>query len=75
MPEKVILSYLEAILRVYNLHGRRDKIYKARIKILVKSMGLEEFKLQVEKVWLKLKDKADLILSEFKISKFKRILY
>ena len=71
VPEKVILSYLEAILRVYNLHGRRDNMYKARIKILVKSMGLEEFKLQVEKVWRKLKDKADLILSESKINKFK----
>ena len=39
LPEQDLLSYLEAILRVYNLHGRRDNIYKARIKILVHDLG------------------------------------
>jgi len=45
------LSYCEAILRVYNLHGRRDNAYKARIKILVKALGAEEFARQVEAEW------------------------
>ncbi|MEL6784527.1 MAG: nitrite/sulfite reductase, partial [Pseudomonadota bacterium] len=48
LPEKDLLSYCEAILRVYNLSGRRDNKYKARIKILVHETGLEELKEQVE---------------------------
>ena len=51
IAEADILSYLEAILRVYNRHGRRDNKYKARIKILVKATGLETFKAQVEAEW------------------------
>ena len=43
-----MLSYLEAVLRVYNRHGRRDNIYKARIKILVNELGLEEYRREVE---------------------------
>lgn len=43
-----LLDYLEAIMRVYNRHGRRDNKYKARIKILVNELGPEEFKRQVE---------------------------
>jgi sulfite reductase (NADPH) hemoprotein beta-component len=43
-----LLTYCEAVLRVYNLHGRRDNIYKARIKILVKALGAQEFARQVE---------------------------
>jgi len=46
-----LLGYLEAILRVYNRHGRRDNIHKARIKILVKSLGAERFREQVEAEW------------------------
>lgn len=46
-----ILSYLEAILRVYNLHGRRDNKYKARIKILVKAMGVTAFGEAVDEEW------------------------
>ncbi|MDP5070831.1 MAG: nitrite/sulfite reductase, partial [Congregibacter sp.] len=46
-----MLSYLEAILRVYNLHGRRDNKYKARIKILVKAMGIDAFRDAVEVEW------------------------
>ena len=49
-----LLPYLEAIMRVYNLHGRRDNIYKARIKILVNALGIEEFRRQVEAEWAKL---------------------
>ena len=48
VPEAEILDYLEAIMRVYNRHGRRDNKYKARIKILVSELGAEEFRRQVE---------------------------
>ncbi len=51
-----VLSYCEAVIRVYNIHGRRDNAYKARIKILVKALGIEEFKRQVEAEWAHLKD-------------------
>jgi sulfite reductase (NADPH) hemoprotein beta-component len=46
-----ILSYVEAILRVYNQYGRRDNIYKARIKILVHELGIEKFAAEVEQTW------------------------
>ena len=48
LPWPHMMSYCEAILRVYNRHGRRDNLYKARIKILLKALGLEEFTRQVE---------------------------
>lgn len=48
LPQEHLLAYLEAILRLYNLEGRRDNIYKARIKILVKAMGAEKFAERVE---------------------------
>jgi len=51
-----VLSYCEAVIRVYNIHGRRDNAYKARIKILVKALGIETFKQQVEEEWSHLKD-------------------
>ena len=51
LPKDYLLSYLEAILRVYNSHGRRDNLYKARIKILVNEMGLVEFREAVEAEW------------------------
>ena len=53
LPERHLLSYLDAILRVYNQYGRRDNKYKARIKILVESMGAEEFSRIVEEDWEK----------------------
>lgn len=56
LPERYLLSYLEAILRVYNLLGRRDNIYKARIKILVQQEGAEEFARLVEEEWQQIKD-------------------
>jgi sulfite reductase (NADPH) hemoprotein beta-component len=48
LPEKELVAYLEAIMRVYNLYGRRDNKYKARIKILVHEIGAEKFKSEVE---------------------------
>jgi sulfite reductase (NADPH) hemoprotein beta-component len=51
LPVGRLLSYLEAVLRVYNRHGRRDNIYKARLKILVAQLGVEEFARQVEAEW------------------------
>ncbi|WP_353643518.1 nitrite/sulfite reductase [Mesorhizobium sp. WSM2239] len=56
LPENELLSYCTAILRVYNLYGRRDNKYKARIKILVHETGAEEFARQVEAEWEALKD-------------------
>ena len=52
LPWRVLPSYLTALLRVYNRFGRRDNLYKARIKILVKALGTEEFARQVEGEWL-----------------------
>ncbi|NTV10437.1 MAG: nitrite/sulfite reductase, partial [Zoogloea sp.] len=56
LPWQHIMTYCEAILRVYNRHGRRDNMYKARIKILVKALGAAEFGRQVEAEWAHLKD-------------------
>ena len=51
LPQAELLNYFEAILRVYNRHGRRDNKYKARIKILVKDLTLEGFAQEVEDEW------------------------
>lgn len=51
LPKQDLLGYLEAILRVYNLEGRRDNIHKARIKVLVKAVGPEKFREMVEAEW------------------------
>lgn len=56
LEEKHLLTYLDAILRVYNLYGRRDNKYKARIKILVRAMGVQAFTEKVEEQWAHLKD-------------------
>ena len=56
LPWQHVMTYCESILRVYNQYGRRDNIYKARIKILVKALGIEEFKRQVEADWADIKD-------------------
>jgi sulfite reductase (NADPH) hemoprotein beta-component len=56
-----VLTYCEAIIRVYNLHGRRDNAFKARIKILVKALGIEEFRRQVEEEWQHLKNSPNTI--------------
>jgi sulfite reductase (NADPH) hemoprotein beta-component len=65
LEKKHLLSYLEAILRIYNLFGRRDNKYKARIKILVKESGLEKFSELVEQEWLLIRD--DLQLNDDRI--------
>ncbi|MDC7682741.1 nitrite/sulfite reductase [Asticcacaulis sp. BYS171W] len=54
VPGEKLLSYLEAALRVYNRYGRRDNIYKARIKILVSALGPQEYARQVEEEWASL---------------------
>jgi sulfite reductase (NADPH) hemoprotein beta-component len=56
LPMADLLSYCEAILRVYNRYGRRDNIHKARIKILVKSLGIAAFRDEVEAEWLASRD-------------------
>src|ERR1700743_1037894 len=53
-----LLSYVEAIMRVYNQYGRRDNIYKARIKILVHELGIEKFAQEVEEEWQQPRDGA-----------------
>jgi sulfite reductase (NADPH) hemoprotein beta-component len=58
LPKHQLLSYLEAILRVYNKAGRRDNIYKARIKILVEAMGIDAFRDAVAAEWDKIRDSA-----------------
>jgi sulfite reductase (NADPH) hemoprotein beta-component len=58
LPPEHLLSYLEAILRVYNFDGRRDNKYKARIKILVHQVGADEFRRRVDEEWEQIKDSA-----------------
>lgn len=58
LPARELLSYIEAIMRVYNQYGRRDNIYKARIKILVHEIGAEEFSKAVEAEWAAIRDGA-----------------
>ncbi len=60
LEKKHLLSYLEAILRVYNLHGRRDNKYKARIKILVRESGIEKITQMVDQEWLQIRDGQEL---------------
>ena len=67
LPWQHLLSYVEAILRVYNRHGRRDNKYKARIKILVKALGIEAFAAEVEAEWQHIKDgPAELTDAEYR---------
>lgn len=56
LPWQHMLTYVEAVLRVYNRYGRRDNKYKARIKILVKTLGADVFAKEVEQEWAHLKD-------------------
>lgn len=56
LPWQHLLTYLEACVRVYNQFGRRDNKFKARIKILVKALGIEEYRRRVEEEWAHLKD-------------------
>ena len=56
LAKRDLLSYVEAIMRAYNQYGRRDNIYKARIKILVHELGADKFARDVEAEWLSIKD-------------------
>ena len=64
LPWQHLLTYLEAILRVYNRYGRRDNIHKARIKILVKARTPEAFRLEVEAEWAHLRDGPATVTAE-----------
>ncbi len=64
IPVQDVLTYLEAIMRVYNRYGRRDNKYKARIKILVRAMGADVFRGKVEEEWQFLKDSASRVPPE-----------
>ncbi len=71
LPRHDLLSYLEAILRVYNQLGRRDNKYKARIKILVQETGIEEFSRMVEEEWRHLRDGC-LAVPDDEIARFRQ---
>ncbi len=64
LPWQHMMTYIEAIMRVYNQYGRRDNIYKARIKILVKALGAAEFKRQVDAEWADIKDGSSTLTVE-----------
>jgi sulfite reductase (NADPH) hemoprotein beta-component len=70
LPTRHLLSYMEAVLRVYNRHGRRDNIFKARIKILVAALGAEEFARQVEEEWAKI-DTARIDLPDTELARIR----
>jgi sulfite reductase (NADPH) hemoprotein beta-component len=70
LPARHLLSYLQAILRVYNRHGRRDNLWKARIKVLVASLGAEEFARQVEEEWDRT-DKAAIDLPDTELARIR----
>ena len=71
LPQRHLLTYLEALIRVYNRYGRRDNLYKARIKILVNALGIEEFARQVEEEWQHLKNSPSTLTDE----EFERIAH
>jgi sulfite reductase (NADPH) hemoprotein beta-component len=64
LPWRDMLTYVASILRVYNRYGRRDNLWKARIKILVKSLGVEQFTREVEDDWAATRDEAQTITDE-----------
>ena len=64
LPARHLLTYVEAIMRVYNRYGRRDNKYKARIKILVRAMTAEGFKAKVDAEWEHLKDSPSTLSEE-----------
>src|SRR5437762_2941464 len=64
LPWRHLLTYLEAILRVYNRYGRRDNLNKARVKILVKERGPDKFREEIEAEWAHLKDSPSTLIPE-----------
>jgi sulfite reductase (NADPH) hemoprotein beta-component len=71
VAERDLLSYVTAIMRVYNLYGRRDNKYKARIKILVHEIGLEAFRKEVDAEWAVIRD-SELVLPEADVQAIQR---
>ncbi len=70
LPKCDLLSYLEAVLRVYNLEGRRDNLYKSRIKILVDALGIGHFRELVEAEWREIRHSA-LKLDEAEVARIR----
>jgi sulfite reductase (NADPH) hemoprotein beta-component len=70
LPARHLLSYLQAILRVYNRNGRRDNAWKARIKVLVAALGAEEFARQVEEEW-QASDKAAVDIPDIELARIR----
>ncbi len=70
LPARHLLSYLQAILRVYNRYGRRDNIWKARIKVLVASLGAEGFAREIEAEW-EATDKAKVDLPDTELTRIR----
>src|SRR5579864_1725117 len=70
LPARHLLSYMQAILRVYNRHGRRDNLWKARIKVLVASLGAEAFAREVEEEW-ESSDKAAVDLPDTELARIR----
>ena len=64
LPKRELLPYLESIMRIYNEQGRRDNKYKARIKILVDALGIEEFRNRVEEEFARIKDEGLMLTDE-----------
>ena len=71
VPAVDLIAYLESIMRVYNMNGRRDNLYKARIKILVHALGAEEMKRQVEEEFAHVKAKGVVTLPEEEIARIR----
>jgi sulfite reductase (NADPH) hemoprotein beta-component len=71
LPKRHLLSYLEAILRIYNQYGRRDNLYKSRIKILVQSLGIDRMRNEVEAEWTAM-EKDELSLTDAMIAEMAR---
>ena len=64
VPLAHLLTYLEAVMRIYNRYGRRDNKYKARIKILVRAMGADEFAAKVDDEWAAIKSGSHMLTAE-----------
>ena len=71
VPAVDLIAYLESIMRVYNMNGRRDNLYKARIKILVHALGAEEMKRQVEEEFVHVKENGVVHLPEEEIARIR----
>ena len=71
IPADDLITYLEATLRVYNMNGRRDNLYKSRIKILVHAIGADEMRRQVEEEFARVKEKGALALPDAEIARIR----